>query len=98
MRVSGIGLERGKEKPVDAEGLNVVETLNDSVEAAAAVGAEVDGIDLIDDGMFPPDVGIEPGAYPSGAGQRLRQGRQGDGEGESECEESARCRHDHRSR
>ena len=90
LRVGGVGLDGGEEEAVDAEGLDVVETLGDAVETAAAVGAEVDRIDFVDDGMFPPDVGIDAGADPAGAGEGLR--RAGEVSAQARARERARSR------
>ena len=68
---AGSGWMVGEEERVDAEGLDVVEVLGDAVEAAAAGGAEVDGIYLVDDGVLPPDVRVDAGAGPAGACEDL---------------------------
>jgi hypothetical protein len=80
-----------EEDRVDPEGLDVVEALGDAVEAAAACGAEVDGIYLVDDGVLPPDVRVDAGADPARAGQCLGRGTRGEraGTGQTESEESA---------
>ena len=69
--VVGVGLEGGKEKGVRAEGMDVVEMQSDAVEGVASGGVEVDGVDLVDDGVLPPDVGVDAGADPAGAGEGL---------------------------
>ncbi len=76
LRVGCVGLDGGEEEAVGTEGLDVVEMLGDAVETAAVGGAEVDGIDLIDDGMFPPNVGADAGAGPAGACEDLSLGRE----------------------
>jgi len=57
--VGSVWLDGREQESVDAEGLDVVEMLGNAVETAAASGAEVDWVDLIDDGMLPPDVGAD---------------------------------------
>ena len=57
--VGGVWLESSKEEGVSAEGVDVVQMLSDAVEAAASGGVEVNGIDLVNDGVFPPHVGID---------------------------------------
>jgi hypothetical protein len=95
--VSGVGLEGGEEEAIDAEGLDVVEVLSDAVEAAAAGWAEVGGVYLVDDGVLPPDVGVDAGASPAGAGEDLSDGGRDERTGEAEGEESARCQCSHAS-
>ena len=99
-----VGLNCREEEAIDAsERLDVVEMLRDAVEAAATGGIEVDGIDVVDDGMFPPDVGADAGAGPAGAREYLGfdlwgVGGGGEDTGEGEGEESAESRHGHRAR
>ena len=95
--VGGVGLDGGEEEGVDTEGVDVVEMLGDAVEAAAAGGAEVDGIDLIDDGVLPPDICVDAGASPAGAGEDLSDGGRDERTGEIEGEEPARSQCDHAS-
>ena len=71
LSVCGVGLEGGEEEGVDAEGVDVVQTLADTVKSAAVGGAEVDGVYFIDDGTFPPDVGGDTGAGPTGTSENL---------------------------
>jgi hypothetical protein len=71
--MGGVGLEDGKEEGVGAKGVDVVEALGDAVETAggwvvAGGRVEVDWVHLVDDGVLPPDVGVEAGAGPAGAG------------------------------
>ena len=89
--VGGVGLNDREEDGVNAEGLDVVEALGDTVETAAARGAEVDGIYLVDDRVLPPDVRVDAGAGPAGAGQGLGRGTRGECAGtcQPEGEESA---------
>ena len=54
-----VGLKGGEEEGVGAEGVDVVEMLDDAMEGAASGGVEVDGVDLVDDGVLPPDVGAD---------------------------------------
>ena len=68
LRVLGVGLNCGEEESIDAERLDVFEMLRDPVETVAV---EVNGIDLVDDGMLPPDVGADSGASPAGAREDL---------------------------
>ena len=77
-RAGGTGLERGEEKGVGAEGVNVIEALGETlyVIEAAWVG-------LVDDGVSPPGTGAHAGADPAGTGQSLGDG----GRGEEECKE-----------
>jgi hypothetical protein len=69
--VVGVGLDGSEQERVGAEGLDVVEVLSHAVETTAVGGAEVEWVDLIDDGVLPPDVGIHAGANPAGAGEGL---------------------------
>ena len=103
--VRGVGLDGGEEDGVGAEGVDVVETLGNAVEAAGCwvfVGGrvEVERVYLVDDGMLPPDVGVHAGADPAWTGESLgvsarsEQARAGEAEGE----ESAESRHGHRAR
>jgi len=74
--VGGVGLDGGEKEGVGAEGVDVVEALGYAVEAAAwcvFVGGrvEVEGIHLVDDGVLPPDVGVDAGADPAWAGKGL---------------------------
>jgi hypothetical protein len=103
--VDGLGmgsvwLDDREQKGVDAKGLDVVEMLGDAMETAAARGTEVDGVDLVDDGMLPPDVGADAGAGPAGACKDLgfsvwSEGRRDDETSEAEGEESVECGCDH---
>ncbi len=93
LRVGGIRLDGGEEEGVDAERLNVVEALGDSAETAAFCGTEVDGIHLIDDGVLPPNVGVDAGSDPARSGKSLSKNGRANGASEAECEESARDRH-----
>ena len=77
--VGGVGLDGGEEDGVDTEGLDVVEALGDAVERAAAGGAEVSGVYLVDDGVLPPKVDVHAGADPAGAGEGLRGGERSEG-------------------
>lgn len=95
--MGGVGLDGGEEEGVDTEGVDVVEMLGDAVEAAAAGGAEVDGVYLVDDGMLPPDVGADAGASPAGTGEDLSDGRRDERTCQAEGEESARFQCDHAS-
>ena len=69
--VGRVGLERGEKESVNTEGVNVVETLGDTVESAAAARTEVNGVYFVDDGTFPPDVCGDAGAGPAGTGKDL---------------------------
>jgi len=99
-RVSRVGLKMGEKYGVRAEGVNVVEAMNDAMEGTVSGGAEVDGIDLIDDGALPPDVGGYAGTYPAGAREGLscgegsccRKGR-GDAKGEDSAGSSVEVNH-----
>jgi hypothetical protein len=98
--VGRVGLECGEKESVNAEGLNVVQTLGDTVDTAAAGGIEVDRIYFVDDGTFPPDVGGDAGASPAGTGKDLGFGvrawdKHGGGAGETKGEESAGVWCDH---
>jgi hypothetical protein len=95
LSVRGVGLDGSEEEGVGAEGLDVIEALGDTVKAAAADGAEVDGVYFVDDGVLPPNVGVDAGADPAGAGEGLRQGGRGERAGEAEDEESAGSECDH---
>ena len=77
--VGGVGLERGEEEGVDAEGVDVVEALGDAlyVIEAAWVG-------LVDDGVSPPGAGAHAGTDPAGTGQGLGEGGGGEEEGQEE--------------
>jgi len=89
--VGGVGLERGEENGVGAEGVNVVEALGDAVDAAAADGVEVGGVHLVNDGALPPEIGRYAGAHPAGSGEGLGSGEgngRGQRAGETEGEES----------
>ena len=86
--VRGAGLDGSEEERVDAERAEVVEALGYSVEATAAGGAEVGGIDVVDDGVLPPEVSGHSGADPAGTSESLcRRGRV-KGAGEQDGEES----------
>lgn len=95
LSVGCVGLDGGEKEGVGTEGLDIVEALGDAVETAAASGAEVDGIYLIDDGVFPPNVGVDAGADPAGACKGLRKGRRDEDAGEKKREVSARNRYGH---
>jgi hypothetical protein len=104
LSVGGVGLDGREEEGVGAEGVDVVETLGDAVETAACCGfvdwrVEVEGVHLVDDRVLPPDVGVDAGADPAGAGEGLGQsaGSEQAGVGQGEDEESARGRHGHRA-
>jgi hypothetical protein len=85
--VSGVGLDGGEEKRVDSQGVEIVEALGEAVEGAAFGGADVGGVYVVDDSVFPPGVGTHAGAGPTGTGEGLcRCG--GEGAGEKESEES----------
>lgn len=71
--MGGVGLDFSEEKRVGAERLDIVEVLDDAVETASARGVKVQGVDLIDNGVLPPHVGIHAGANPAGAGEGLGQ-------------------------
>lgn len=49
-----------------------------------AVFTEVFGVELVEDGVFPPGLGVHAGAGPAGAGEGLREGRGRECEGEEE--------------
>jgi hypothetical protein len=98
--VGSVWLYGREQEGVDAEGLDVVEMLGDAVETAAASGTEVDGVDLVDDGMLPPDVGADAGAGPAGTCEDLgfsvwSKGRRDDETSETEGEESVESGCDH---
>ena len=93
LSVGSIRLDGGEEEGVDTERLNVVEALSDSVETAAFGGTEVDGIHLIDDGVLPPNVGVDAGSDPARSSESLSRNGRGNGASEAECKESARDRH-----
>jgi hypothetical protein len=95
-----VGLECGEKESVNAEGVNVVETLGDTVETAASGGTEVDRVYLVDDRTFPPDVCGDAGASPAGTGKDLGFGgsacdKRGGGAGETKGKESAEVWCDH---
>ena len=70
---------------VGAEGVDVVEAMNDAVKRTVSGRTEVDRVDLVDDGALPPEVGGDAGADPARAGKRLRCG-EGHGRDESVSE------------
>ncbi len=90
-RLAGIQRNMGKEKRIDAERLDVVEVLCNAMQSAAARRVEVGRIDLVDDGVLPPGIGIDAGTLPSGARKGLGADRrdhgtqQGHGENATEC-------------
>jgi len=49
-----------------AEGVDVVETMNDAVKGAVSGWAEVGWVNLVDDGALPPEVGVMPEPNPAG--------------------------------
>ena len=59
--MGGVELEAREKDGVAADGVNVVEMLGDPEKAAKAVG-----IDLVDGGVLPPDVGLGDEACPAG--------------------------------
>jgi hypothetical protein len=64
----------GEEDGVRAERVDVVEAMNDAVKRTVSRGTEVDGIDFVDDGALPPDVGGYAGANPAGTCEGLSCG------------------------
>ena len=72
--VGGVGLDGGEEQDVGAERLDVFEVLGDAVETAAAGRIEVEWIYFVDDGVLPPDVGVDAVADPAGASEGLGVG------------------------
>ena len=85
-----VGLERGEEDGVCAEGVNVVEALGDAVQTATAGGVEVGGVHLVDDGSLPPEIGCHARSRPAGSreGLGLSEGNcRGQSAGEIEGEE-----------
>jgi hypothetical protein len=87
--VGGVGLDGGEEKRVDSQRVEIVEALGEAVEGAAFGGAEVGGVYVVDDSVFPPGVGAHAGASPAGTGEGLCWSG-GEGAGEKESEESER--------
>jgi hypothetical protein len=80
--VRGAGLDGSEEERVDTKGTEVIETLSHSVEAAAAGGAKVGRIDVVDDGVLPPEVGAHSRADPAGTSESLCRCGRIKGEGE----------------
>ena len=81
-----------EENGVGAEGVDVVESRNNAVKGIVVAGVEVDGIDLVEDGVLPPEIGAHAGAYPAGSCKRLRccdWSRSGEDDGEAEEEKPA---------
>ena len=84
-----VGLDGSEEDGVDTQGMEVVEMLRDAAEGAAFGGAEVGGVNVVDDGVLPPRVRIHAGSGPARTGEGLCQCGGGKGAGEEEGEESA---------
>ena len=100
--VRGVGLDGGEEEDVGAERLDVFEALGDAVEAAACWdfvdgGTEVEGVHFVDDGLLPPDVGVDAVADPAGASEGLGVSGCGESGGETEGEKSTKGQCGHRA-
>jgi hypothetical protein len=86
--VGEVELNGGKEECVDAEGVEIVETLSYAVKAAAVGGTEVGWVYVVDDGVLPPQVGTHPGADPTRTGEGLCRSDRVKGADEKQSEES----------